>query len=55
MPDSFLDRLLTHIVKARTLIIVLISFLMALGFYTYKNLRVDLFPPLNFPMLNVIT
>src|SRR6185437_5092955 len=24
------------------------------GWYSYQNLRVDLFPPLNFPTLNII-
>ena len=50
-----LDRILTQIIKARVLIMVLVGFLLALGFYTYQNLRVDLFPPLNFPILNIIT
>src|SRR5882672_3665429 len=29
--------------------------LLAAGFVSYRGLRVDLFPPLNFPVLNVIT
>ena len=51
MFESFLSK----VVRAPKVLGVLILFLFFLGAMTYRGLRVDLFPPLNFPILNIIT
>ncbi len=45
-----------HFVLARSgLVGAVVAFIFLLGALTYRDLQVDLFPPLNFPILNVIT
>jgi CzcA family heavy metal efflux pump len=48
-------RLLGRLLDAPGLVWASLAFLFILGLGTYRGLRVDLFPPLNFPTLNVIT
>lgn len=52
---TMFQKFLSHVLKAPKLIAVIIVFLFALTFATVRGLRVDLFPPLNFPILNIIT
>ena len=49
-----LERILARILKARGGVAVGSVFLVALGLAMSRGLKVDLFPPLNFPVLNVI-
>ena len=49
-----LERVLSKILKARGGVAVASVFLVLLGVALSRGLKVDLFPPLNFPVLNVI-
>ncbi len=48
---KFLDKVL----KSPGLVGILVAMAFVAGYFTYKGMTVDLFPPLNFPTLNVIT
>ena len=48
-------RTLSRLLAAPGLVWACLALLFVLGAVTYQGLRVDLFPPLNFPTLNVIT
>ncbi|HXT00751.1 MAG TPA: efflux RND transporter permease subunit [Elusimicrobiota bacterium] len=49
------ERLLRAVLKAPGAVAAGALLLLMLGVQAYRGLRVDLFPPLNFPILNVIT
>ncbi len=49
------QRRLTAVLGSRALLAWAAGFVVAGGFVAYRSLKVDLFPPLNFPILNVIT
>ena len=48
-------KFLSWIFKSSAIVWVLTVFSLVLGFLTYRAMTVDLFPPLNFPTLNIIT
>ncbi len=52
---TLFERFLERVIQARQLQFILVGFLLLGGYFTYKELRVDLFPPLNFPILNIMT
>ncbi len=49
-----IESVLTRVLKARGFVAVAAVFLVVLGLWLSRGLKVDLFPPLNFPVLNVI-
>ena len=49
-----LERLLERVLRARGAVAAGAAFLVILGLALSRGLKVDLFPPLNFPVLNVI-
>src|SRR5258708_2935408 len=48
-------RFLTWFFKSSAIVWMLTVFSLVLGFLMYREMTVDLFPPLNFPTLNIIT
>ena len=46
---------LARVLESRTLTAWCAGLVVVAGLLAYRTLRVDLFPPLNFPILNVIT
>ena len=46
---------LTRVLESRLLVAWIAALVVFAGLWTYRSLKVDLFPPLNFPILNVIT
>ncbi len=48
------ERFLSKILKSPALVGILVLFLFAAGIISYRGLNVDLFPPLDFPVLNII-
>ncbi len=48
------DRFLSKVLNARGMVLLAAVLVCASGIIVYRGLRVDLFPPLNFPILNVI-
>jgi CzcA family heavy metal efflux pump len=48
-------RTLARVLASRVLVAWVAGLVVIAGLLTYRSLKVDLFPPLNFPILNVIT
>src|SRR6185437_4487161 len=49
------DRFLKNVLASPKSVALAVATLFVLGATLYKGLKVDLFPPLNFPVLNIIT
>ena len=48
-------KILAKIMNAPLNVAIAVTLLFIFGVLAYRGLKVDLFPPLNFPILNVIT
>jgi CzcA family heavy metal efflux pump len=50
-----IDSILSTLVKSPRFIVIPLLLLLTMGVFTYNHLKVDLFPALNFPVLNIVT